>query len=64
MKETIRLKELQEKNKRLELDGEKNTFKVALGVNFEKDENGRFQEQQFKGLKETIKEVKSNYSIR
>ena len=43
-----------------EIDSEKGTFKIAYGVDLEKDENGKFQLEQFKRFKETMKGTKAN----
>ncbi len=36
------------------------TFKATIGVNFEKDEDGKFGDAEFKNFKETVKETRKN----
>lgn len=44
----------------IEIDAEEGTFKAVLGVQFEKDEDGKFGAAEFINLKEDIKKWKEN----
>ena len=47
-------------NEQVEINKEDGTFKIALGVNFEKDDNGKFGTKDFANLKEGVKEFQKN----
>ena len=49
-------------SEQIEVNSEEGTFKVVLGVNFEKDDNGKFGVADFKNFKEDIKKLGSNVS--